>query len=146
MKKITLMIGLPRSGKSTWIEQNKTNEAIISADDLRYIVYNQRFWSDGEPMMWSIRTMMLKYLMQQGMDIIIDETNSTIARRKAIIDMAKENGYTIIGNVLEKAWVDECVERAMNEGQTDLIPIINRMAYQFEAPRLEEGFDKINRI
>jgi len=50
MKILTMMIGLPRSGKTTWIRNNKsenTDTVILSADDLRYLVYNQRFWQDG---------------------------------------------------------------------------------------------------
>lgn len=146
MKTVKIMCGLPRCGKSTWIKNNKTNEVIISADDLRYIVYNQRFWGEGEPLMWSMRGMMLKYLMQQGIDIIIDETNTTVERRKPIIALAKRFGYKIIGNVVEGIWAEGCIERAIKEGQEDLIPIINRMAEQFEMPCKEEGFDELNMV
>jgi predicted kinase len=146
MKTIKIMIGLPRCGKSTWVENNKTNEIIISADDLRYIVYNQRFWGDGEALMWSIRGMMLKYLMQQGVDIIIDETNTTKERRKPILKLAKQFGYKVTGCVVEGSWVDECTQRAKAAGQEDLIPIIQRMANQFELPEIEEGFDDLRMV
>jgi predicted kinase len=146
MKTIKILCGLPRCGKSTWVKNNITNEVIISADDLRYIVYNQRFWNDGEPLMWSIRTMMLKYLMQQGMDIIIDETNTTKMRRKPIITLAKQYGYKIIGNTVEGYAPNDCCDRARAEGREDLIPIIIRMAEQFEVPCEEEGFDELNMI
>jgi predicted kinase len=96
--------------------------------------------------MWSIRSMMLKYLMQQGIDIIIDETNTTKARRAPILKMAKHYGYHIIGNVVEGHTPDMCKERAIREGQNDLIPIIDMMAEQFEMPEKEEGFDEINMV
>jgi len=142
VKTIKIMIGLPRCGKSTWIKENRTTEVVVSADDLRYIVYNQRFWGDGEALMWSIRGMMLKYLMQQGVDIIIDETNTTKERRKPILKLAKQFDYTVVGCVVEGAWTDECIRRAKATGQEDLIPVINRMAEQFELPDPEEGFDE----
>jgi predicted kinase len=144
VKKLIIMVGLPRCGKSTWVKENKTNEVVISADDLRYLVYNQRFWADGEALMWSIRSMMLKYLMQQGVDIIIDETNTTKDRRKPIIKLAKQYGYSIIGNIIEGYTPNMCTERARATGQEDLIPIIAKMAEQFEIPEKEEGFDELN--
>lgn len=147
MKRIILMIGLPRSGKSTWVKNNQPKgSVIISADDLRYIVYNQRFWSDGEPLMWSVRGMMLKYLMQQGIDIIIDETNTTKERRKPILKLAKQYGYYAVGNVVEGAWIDTCISRAKDEGDKTIIPIIERMAAQFELPEIEEGFSELNMV
>jgi predicted kinase len=146
MKTIKIMVGLPRCGKSTWVQNNKTNEVVISADDLRFIVYNQRFWSDGESLMWSIRSMMLKYLMQQGIDIIIDETNTTKERRKPIIKLAKQFGYKIIGCMVKGAWVDDCVKRAEKTNQPDLIPIIKNMADKWETPEKEEGFDELRMV
>jgi predicted kinase len=146
MKKLIIMVGLPRCGKSTWVKENKTNEVVVSADDLRYIVYNQRFWNDGEALMWSIRSMMLKYLMQQGCDIIIDETNTTKDRRKPIIKLAKQYGYYIIGNVIEGYTPNMCADRARATGQEDLIPIIIKMSEQFEIPEKEEGFDELDMV
>jgi predicted kinase len=146
MSRLILMVGLPRSGKSTWVKKHKANQVIVSADDLRYIVYNQRFWGEGEPLMWSIRGMFLKYLMQQGIDIIIDETNTTKERRKPIIKLAKEYGYYVVGNVVEGAWTDTCIARAKAEGDEAIIPVIERMAARFELPEKEEGFDELNMV
>lgn len=144
-KTIKILCGLPRCGKSTWVKNNKTNEVVISADDIRYLVYNQQFWAEGEPLVWSIRGMMLKYLMQQGVDIIIDETNTTKERRKPIIKLAKQFGYYIVGNTIE-CYAHICGERAIAEGRTHLLPIIAKMAEQFKKPEKEEGFDELNMV
>ena len=141
MPNIKIMCGLPRSGKTTWITKNRTNEVVISADELRYIVYGQRFWGEGETLMWSIRDCMLRYFLSQGVDIIIDETNTTVKRRKPIIALAKKAGYVIIGYLIDYA-LHDCIDRADDA----LIPVIERMAEQFEPPTEAEGFDIINII
>lgn len=144
MPSIKIMCGLPRSGKTTWISKNKTDEVVISADELRYIVYNQRFWAEGEPLMWAVRDVMIKYFLSQGVNIIIDETNTTIKRRKPLIELAKKAGYVVIGYLLDYA-LSECIDRA-GEDRELLTPVIERMSNQFEPPTRDEGFDIINII
>lgn len=146
MRNITIMIGAPRSGKTTKVNEIKTNEVIVSADSLRQLIYGQRFYSQGEPMMWAVRKLMLEYLMKQGLDIIIDETNITKSSRAEIIKLAKKYGYdNIIGKVVFTP-KDKCIERAKDTNQEDLIPIIEKMFEQFEKPEVEEGFTKLDVI
>lgn len=142
MKTLKMMCGLPRSGKSTWIKQNKTNEVVVSADDIRYLVYNQRFWDEGEPLMWSIRNMILRMLMEQGVDIIVDETNTTPKRRLPIIALAQKYNYQINCIKLTTS-KNVCIERAIAENDNLIKPVIERMANQFVEPDASEGFDNL---
>jgi predicted kinase len=140
MKKLTVMIGLPRSGKSTWVKRNKENAVIVSADQLRLIIYGQKFYSEGEPIVWAVRGYMLRSLMEQGADIVIDETNTTRHSRKPILDLAKKHGYDTTA-----VWVttseDICKLRVSSDD--NLLPVIDRMAAQFEEPEILEGFNEI---
>lgn len=142
---ITILVGLPRSGKSTWTEINKSDRVVISADRLRYRVYGQRFFGDGEPMLWAIRGILLEELLSQGQNIIVDETNTTKARRGPIIKLAKKHGYYV--EVIEIATSkDECIQRAMNEKDGAIIPVIERMAAQYEPPSEAEGIGIVMKI
>ena len=148
MPKLTMLLGLPRSGKTSWVEDNKSNQVVVSADSLRYLVYNQRFWADGEALMWSLRTMILKYLISQGVDIIIDETNILAKSRASIIKLARsldaKNKYWIDCVVMKDAGNTElCIERAKTGNMEDLVPVIERMAEQLELPDKSEGIDEI---
>ena len=134
---VYIMVGLPRSGKSTYAKRHKGLCAIVSADQLRYLVYGQRFWGPGEDLMWAIRKIILKMLMEQGIDIVIDETNTTVSRRKPIVDLAREYGYFVEAVVIDTP-KETCIERARADGDDSLIPIIERMAGQFEPVQREE--------
>lgn len=134
---VFIMVGLPRSGKSTYAEKYKGNKAIVSADQLRYLVYGQRFWGPGEDMMWAIRKIALTMLMEQGIDIVIDETNTTAARRKPIIELARKHGYFVEAVVIDTP-KEVCVERAKADGDDNLITVIERMAAQYEPVAPEE--------
>jgi predicted kinase len=138
-----MLIGLPRSGKSTWVQENKTEkDVVLSADNLRYLVYNQRYWQEGEPLVISILGIVFKMLLQQKKDIIVDQTNMTRMRRRGVIKMAKDNGYRIHGIVISNSR-ELCIERARKDGQNDLVPVIKRMSRQYQEPSMEEGFDEI---
>lgn len=135
---ISMMVGLPRSGKTTYIEKNKYGvRVVVSADQLRYLVYGQRFWGPGEDFMWAIRKIILKMLMEQGVNIVIDETNTTATRRKPVINLAKKYGYSVEAVVIDTP-KETCIERAKAEGDENLIPVIERMAEQFEPVQPEE--------
>jgi predicted kinase len=142
---ITIMVGLPRSGKSTWVDKYKYNAVVISADDLRLLIYGQRYFSGGEQYMWAVRDTMLKYLINQGKDIIIDDTNTMISRRSLIIKLAKSAGYYIKAIVVATD-LEECIRRATVTEQADLEPAIYRMNKQYQPPTEEEGFDLIEVI
>lgn len=143
MPTIKILMGLPRSGKTTFIEQRyKGIIPIISADKMRYQVYGQRFWNDGEDLMWSVRKMVLKMLLEQGINIIIDETNTTVKRRQPIIALAKEYGYTVeVYHV--RTPKEECTKRAEESGDTAIIPVIERMDANLELVGLDEGVDAL---
>lgn len=145
MKTLTIMCGIPRCGKSTFVEKNKTNQIVISADDLRKLVYGKDFWSQGEPLVWSIRGIMLRDLMQQEIDIIIDETNTLKQHRDPIMKLAKQYGYKV-KCIAFKPDVAICEGRALLNFQISMLPIIQKMANQFEPPVIAEGFAEIKWI
>lgn len=146
MPVINIMIGLPRSGKTTFIEnQKRKNDVIVSADRIRKLVYNERFYGPGESFVWGVREMMLRDLMEQELTIWIDETNTIIKRRKKIIKLANKFNYRVIGYAMTTNF-RTCIERCKDISKKEyelMEPVINRMVEQWEGPNEEEGFDEI---
>lgn len=122
--------------------ENIPGLVVISADQIRAQVYGQRYYQDGEALVWAIREKMLKLAMINANFIIVDETNTTAGRRGSIIKLAKEHSYHTTGIFLDRN-VKECLMQAESEHDGEIIPTINRMAGQFEKPSKAEGFNEI---
>lgn len=144
-KELYMTIGLPRSGKSTWIQKNTEDGVVVSGDSLRKKVYGHRFWKEGEDLLWWVRGIFLKELFEQGVKLYIDETNVTKERRAKVIDLAHEYGYEVTG-----IWIrtdkESCLKRCREISQEEyelMKPVIERMAAKFKEPTKDEGFKEI---
>lgn len=138
IKEAILMCGLPRSGKTTETQKYKDFKYfILSKDLIRLQLFNKRFYQDGEYLVLSTFKTILNYVIKQELDIVIDETNLTIQRRKELIDFLKKNGYEVTIIYL-KTSKEDCIHRAKITMQTDLIPIIESMSLIFQKPSSQE--------
>ena len=143
MPKLFMMIGLPRRGKSTFIRKNKMdNEVVISADRLREKIYGQRYFKGGEDYVWAVRKTMLKEICDQGVDIWVDETNTTRHRRSKTIEIAQEYDYNIQAIVMYTR-PSTCLKRCSVD---ELEDVIKRQFKQWEDPMKNEGFGLIQYV
>ena len=72
--KFILMMGLPASGKSTWIKQNGKKYVVVELDWIRRDVFGHQFHRNAEPFIIGIAKSMVRMLLEQGKDIILDST------------------------------------------------------------------------
>ena len=134
-KELILTVGLPRSGKSTWVSK-QNGIPIVNPDSIRLALHGQRFAPEAEGFVWAIAKTMTKALFLAGHDkVIIDATNTTKERR----DFWKSRSWNRCFVVFTTT-ADTCCNRAFLT-YPDLQPIIEKMAKNWESPSYKEGDD-----
>jgi len=127
--KLVLLVGLPRSGKSTVAKKlsKATGFPVVNRDSVRLAYHGKRFAPEHEGIVNTITTSMVKALFLAGAEgVILDETNIRRDRRRQWHSDAWETRYYHIPTTPEV-----CKERAIATGQPDLLPVIDRMHGQF---------------
>lgn len=126
MKTLWMTVGLPRSGKTTSARQ--LNMPIVNPDSIRIALHGQRFIGDAEPMVWVMAKYMVIALFEAGHnDVVLDATNTTVNRREEWVDKRWSRVFLTM-----QADKDECISRAELLNDSYIIPIIEKMAAQFE--------------
>jgi len=152
MNTMYIMVGVPASGKSTWIENQKwvKDIPIVSTDKFveDYAKSQGKTYSEvfEEYMPIAVKLMANQVLICQAnkKDLIWDQTSTTIVTRAKKLRMLPE--YRKIAVVFKTPETTELQKRlASRPGKTIPWDVVSKMAQQLETepPTLEEGFDEI---
>ena len=135
---LVITVGLPRSGKSTWIEENKdkTDAIVISNDWIRENILGTHYHKASNAIVWTISDASLRILLSQGKTVILDGANHTKSVRKFFVDIAKEYDAGI-KMVMFKTPLINCIYR---NNKSEKLPeeVLRKMDEEFEDPTLEE--------
>lgn len=155
MPELILLIGLPGSGKSTYIKNNYDydrifhyNTTILSSDEIRKKKYgNENDQTHNEEVFNFIKEMAVKKL-EIGHRVIIDATNITRKSRKSITDYVTQNisgwyDFGVIKFVVIATPYYKCLENNRNRERQVPDYVIERMYKNFEFPTYSEEVDKI---
>lgn len=125
-KTLVMLVGLPRSGKTTWAQAEA--HPIVCPDAIRLALHGQAYISVAEPYVWAIAKTMVRALFLAGHNtVILDACNNTRKRRDDWISGMWRRAFHIFG-----APVEICVERARKDDRPELIDVIIRMSDQHE--------------
>lgn len=152
MNKLYVLVGVPASGKSTWIKQQDWAKdcSVVSTDRFvdEYAAKQGKTYSEvfDEYMPIAVRLMANHVAVAQAnrRDIIWDQTSTTLASRQRKFNMLPE--YYKIAVVFPTPSTAELQKRlASRPGKVIPWEVVSQMAQQLEAepPTKEEGFDEI---
>lgn len=151
MPKAYILIGIPGSGKTTWIGHQKIDwdkTAYISTDkyvDQQAIKQGKTYSEVFNDSMKEALEQMVKDVhiaVKDNKDIFWDQTSTSILSRKRKFNML--TGYEMIAVVFPTPEQGE-LDRRLKNRPGKVIPddVIKNMIDNFEHPTYEEGFDKI---
>lgn len=153
MSRITFLVGLPATGKSTYLKTYDfafNDEVIVSTDDIlceyataESLTYDEAF----RLYMKAAEVEFFKRIAQaveSDKSIIVDRTNMSYASRARILGKITKP-YSKIARVFGKnLTVDEWLRRLDSRpGKTIPIHVLISMNNSFQMPSHEEGFDYI---
>ena len=151
MSKLYVLVGIPGSGKSTWVVNQRwdmSKTAFVSTDGLveAYAKEQGKTYSEvfDEYMPKAVKLMAAQVVeaRKAGKDIVWDQTSTTIASRAKKFKMLPD--YEAIA-VVFKTPDDEELRRRLKSRPGKHIPqrVIYQMKEHWQDPTLEEGFTEI---
>ena len=130
------LVGLPRAGKSTYAaHMREKGYPVVNPDSIRLAIHGQRFVAEAEELVWATAKIMVRSLFLAGhRAVVLDATNINRESRCQWLNKMWSRRFVHIGTP-----PSVCVERAIEGGYPDLVPVIEKMAVIQEPPTEEEG-------
>ena len=148
---VILLVGVPLSGKSTWIRNNHSTTKVVSRDELVMEVYGSDDYSKAfkevdQKEVDRLLDLRLKEVNTNKENVIVDMTNMVVSRRVKTLKYFSDEYHkeVIVFPVLEtNEYERRNKERNVNENKWIPPFVITSMLNSYQEPTLDEGFDKI---
>lgn len=152
MPTVYVLVGVPGSGKSTWIQNQEwanVKECAIVSTDMWVELEAERvgktyseIFDEYMPKALKLMANHVELARDKGMDIIWDQTSTTFASRRRKFNMLPK--YTHIAVIFKTPEPEELARRlASRPGKTIPDHVMRQMIEGFVIPSIDEGFTEI---
>ena len=151
MPMLYVLVGVPGSGKTTWIGHQKFDwdkTVVVSTDNLveQYArsvgqTYNEVF-QGYMPTAVELMAEQARQAFKAGKDVVWDQTSTTVKTRARKLRMTPEH-YTKVAVVFDTPAPEQHVKMLDRPGKSIPSEVMNDMISKLVYPTLDEGFDRI---
>lgn len=140
MKTVTILKGLPASGKTTqakkFIDKNPGMYKRVNKDDLRAMLDNGKWSRDNEKLVLKLRDQIILAALEDGKHVLVDDTNLAPKHETHIRQLVKGKAdvQVLSFDITPEAAIKRDLKRPVSVGSE----VIMRMYNQFLKPEVEK--------
>lgn len=141
-----VMVGLPGSGKTTYVDRNLFDCGVVRYEDLHETVAPiSRSNGFNHGLVERIEEAMIRDFAWNKRSVVVDRPNETRKKRKRYLDLVQKYRIATVA-VCFAPDVDKAIAQALQRDISTCTRNIGEYAKRFEVPTHEEGFDAIKKI
>ena len=146
MNTLYITVGLPGSGKSTYVKNFIKNKDIeyLSSDSLRAVYGKSEEDQTVTPLVFGHIKRKVDEFLKDGKNVLVDATSVNRKERSDYINTAKKYGVKVVAIVFKmdrQGLIDRNKKRGEEGGRVVPDWVIDKMLAKFEEPSYDEGID-----
>ena len=146
MSTLYITVGLPGSGKSTYVKNFIKDKEIeyLSSDSLRAVYGKSEEDQTVTPLVFGHIKRKVDEFLKDGKNVLVDATSVNRKERSDYINTAKKYGAKVVAIVFKmdrQGLIDRNKKRGEQGGRVVPDWVIDKMLNKFEEPSYDEGID-----
>ena len=146
MNTLYITVGLPGSGKSTYVKNFIKDKDIeyLSSDSLRAVYGKSEEDQTVTPLVFGHIKRKVDEFLKDGKNVLVDATSVNRKERSDYINTAKKYGAKVVAIVFKmdrQGLIDRNKKRGEQGGRVVPDFVIDKMLAKFEEPSYDEGID-----